>query len=48
MSSNGAPFDELLARTRELIAEGSDHSRAHDTAWLEHRIKIWKEKWGNN
>lgn len=48
MSSNGAHFDELLARTRELIAEGSDHSRAHNTAWLEHRIKIWKEKWGNN
>lgn len=41
-------FDNLNVRTQELILKGFDFSRAHKVAWLEHRIKIWKEKWGDN
>ena len=48
MSNSETSFEELLARTQELIAEGNDHSKAHNTAWLEHRIKVWKEKWGSH
>ncbi len=30
------------------MADGLDFSQAHGTAWLEHRMKIWEERWGQN
>lgn len=47
-NSNTSLLDELMARTRQLESQGLAYSQAHGTAWLEKRISIWKDKWGDN
>jgi hypothetical protein len=42
------PLDALLARVRELTAEGYDHSQAWGTADLERRIASWPAQWGDD
>jgi hypothetical protein len=42
------PLGALLARVRELTAEGFDHSQAWGTADLERRIDAWPEAWGDD
>jgi len=41
-------LDELLARVRELAAEGRDHSWAWGLADLENRIRNWPTGWGED
>lgn len=41
-------YDELFARMQDLLSKGIDPSKASKTAWLEQRISIWKNKWGDN
>ena len=48
MAEDTNPLDTLLARVRELTAEGYDHSQAWGTADLERRISIWPEQWGDD
>lgn len=41
-------IDPMLERARELNNLGLEWSQAWGKAWLEHRIREWPEKWGDD
>lgn len=41
-------IDKWVRRAQELAAEGLDWSQAHGVAWLEQRISLWPEAWGDD
>lgn len=41
-------FERVRDRARELQAAGFEQQRAHGTAWLEERIRLWPSGWGDD